>query len=96
MSNVMKIRPVGAEFHADRRSFGRKDERTYRWIDGQTDRDMTKLTVAFRNVATGPRIAYFPNTTAVHMKNEKISTVNSSWAHVIAILLLPMVLCVKQ
>ena len=89
----MKIRPVGAElFHADRRNFGRRDGRT----DGQTDRDMTKLLVAFRKVANRPRIAYFPNTTAVHKRNEKISIVDSSWPHVIAILLLPMVLCVKQ
>jgi len=41
MSNLMNIRPVGAElFHAD----------------GQTDRwtDMTKLIVAFRNFANAP------------------------------------------
>jgi hypothetical protein len=37
----MKIRPVGAEFHADG------------WTDGETDRqtDMTKLIVSFRNFA---------------------------------------------
>jgi hypothetical protein len=91
----MKIRPVGAEFHADRRNFGQRNGRTDGWTDGQTDRDM-KLIVAFRNDAKGSRIAYFPNTTAVHTKNEKISTVDSSWPHVIAILFLPMVLCVKQ
>ena len=37
----MKIRPVGAEFHAD----GRTDRQT----------DMTKLTVAFRNFANPPK-----------------------------------------
>jgi len=41
LSNIMKIRPVGAELlHADRRS----DERT----------DMTKLIVAFCNFANTP------------------------------------------
>jgi hypothetical protein len=40
----MKIRPVGAElFHADGR------------IDGQTDKYVTKLTVAFRNFANAPK-----------------------------------------
>jgi hypothetical protein len=39
----MKIRPLGVElFHADRRT------------DGQTD--MTKLIVAFRNLAIAPNI----------------------------------------
>ena len=42
ISNLMKIRPVGAElFHAD----GRKDVQT----------DMTKLMVAFRSVVTAPK-----------------------------------------
>jgi hypothetical protein len=70
----------------------RTDGRT----DGQTDRDMAKLIDAFRNVANEPRIAYFSNTTAVHEKNKKISTVNSSWPHEIRSLLLPMVLCVNK
>ena len=49
MSNVIKIRPVGAElFHADRWTDGR--------TDGQTDRqtDMMKLIVAFCNFANEP------------------------------------------
>ena len=40
----MKIRPVGAEFDADRRT------------DGQTD--MTKLIFAFRNFANAPKEGY--------------------------------------
>ena len=43
ISNIMKIRPMGAElFHADRRT------------DGQTD--MTQLIVTFRNFANAPKI----------------------------------------
>jgi len=41
ISNLMKIRPVGAEFGAVRRT------------DRQTD--MTKLIVAFRNFANAPK-----------------------------------------
>ena len=42
ISNFMKIHPVGAElFHADG------------WMDGRTD--MTKLAVAFRNLANAPK-----------------------------------------
>jgi len=41
----MKIRPVGAEFHADRQTDGRTDRQT----------DMTKLTVTFRNFANAPK-----------------------------------------
>jgi len=42
MSNVIKIRPVGAElFQADRRTNGHTNGKT----------DMTKLIVAFRNFA---------------------------------------------
>jgi hypothetical protein len=42
VSNVIKIRPVGAElFHADRH------------VDGWTE--MTKLIVAFRNMAKAPK-----------------------------------------
>jgi hypothetical protein len=42
----MKIRPVGAElFH----------------VDGRTDRDMTNLTVAFRNFANVPKSDIFIN-----------------------------------
>jgi hypothetical protein len=44
----MKICPVGSEFHADRRTGGRADER----IDRQTD--VTKLVVAFCNSANAP------------------------------------------
>jgi hypothetical protein len=44
ISNFMKIRTVGAElFHANERT------------DRQTDRDMTKLIVGFRNSANGPK-----------------------------------------
>jgi hypothetical protein len=44
ISNFMKIRPVGAElFQAGGRA------------DGQTETDMTKLTVAFRNFANAPK-----------------------------------------
>jgi len=44
MPNFMKIRPVTAELlHADRRT------------DGRTDRDMMKLTVAFRNFVNAPK-----------------------------------------
>ena len=39
MWNFLKILPLGAEIHAD----------------GQTERDMTKLTVAFRNFANAPK-----------------------------------------
>jgi hypothetical protein len=53
ISSFMKTSPVGAVlFHADRRGDGRSDRRT----------DMTKPTVAFRNLANAPRIvAKFPN-----------------------------------
>jgi hypothetical protein len=44
ISNFMKILPVAAEFHADRR------------IDEQTD--MTKLIVAFRSFANAPNKIY--------------------------------------
>jgi hypothetical protein len=44
ISNLMKIRPVGADlFHAD----GRTDGRT----------DMTKLIIGFRNSENAPKIA---------------------------------------
>jgi len=44
----MEICPVGADlFHADRRTDGQADGR----------KDMTKLIVAFRNVADAPKIA---------------------------------------
>ena len=45
----MKIRPVGAEFHVDRRTDG--------WTDGRTDEraDMTKLKVAFSNFSKAPK-----------------------------------------
>jgi len=46
ISNLVKIRPMGAElFHADRRRKGR--------TKGQTD--MTKLIVAFRNFTNAPK-----------------------------------------
>ena len=41
----MTIRPVGAEFYV----------RTERQTDGRRQRDMTKLTVPFRNFANAPR-----------------------------------------
>jgi hypothetical protein len=41
----MKIRPVGAEFHADRQTDGRTDRQT----------DMTKLTITFRNSPYAPK-----------------------------------------
>jgi len=50
----MKICPLGAElFYVD----GRTDGRTEEWTDGRTNRwtNMTKLTVAFRNFANGPK-----------------------------------------
>jgi hypothetical protein len=43
----MKIRPLEAEFHADRRTDGRTDKQT----------DMTKLTVTFRKFANAPKNA---------------------------------------
>ena len=47
MSNFMKIRPVGAEaFHADGQ------------IDGQRDRDMTKLIVTFCSFSKTSRKEY--------------------------------------
>ena len=47
--NFLKIRPVGVElFHGDR---GLMDGQT----DRETDRDMTKLTVAFRNCVDAPK-----------------------------------------
>jgi hypothetical protein len=46
MSSFVKMRPVGAElFHADGRRNGRTDTQT----------DMTKLIVAFRNFANSPK-----------------------------------------
>jgi len=41
ISNFMKIRQVGAEFHADG------------WTDRRTD--MTKLMATFRNIANAPK-----------------------------------------
>jgi hypothetical protein len=46
MSNLMKIRPVGADlFHADGRTDGRTGRQTY----------MTKLIVAFRSFVNAPK-----------------------------------------
>jgi len=48
----MTIRPVGAEFHADRQTNGRTDRQT----------DMTKLTVTFRNFANAPKMQHIKHT----------------------------------
>jgi hypothetical protein len=50
ISNLMKIRPVGAElFYADGRTYGQTD----RWTEGRTKTDMEKTIAFFR---------YFANT----------------------------------
>jgi hypothetical protein len=52
IQNFMKIRPVGAVlFHVDGRMDGRTDRQTHK----HTHTDMTKLIVAFRNVANASR-----------------------------------------
>jgi len=48
----MKIRPMGAEFHADRQTDGRTDRQT----------DKTKLTVTFRNFANAPKMQHIRHT----------------------------------
>jgi len=42
ISNFLKIRPVGVEFFF------------LMWTDGQSDTDMTKLIIVFRNFADTP------------------------------------------
>jgi hypothetical protein len=48
ISHFMKIRPAGAEFHADGRTDRLMDRRT----------DVTKLIVSFRNFANAPNKRY--------------------------------------
>jgi hypothetical protein len=60
----MKIHPVRAElFHADGRTDGRKQ--TERWTDSQTD--MTKLIIAFRNFRTRLKFRILGSNMVVHM-----------------------------